>query len=116
MEDIWPTGQSHEQVEERVIELANLVPLDNSEWIYSQEFEQFLDAWWTLAKYYEINTDTVISVETMSEYVAYARLLQRIMHDSTLNSKYRQQAEDQMEVLDGCINEVIKEAVSNRNQ
>src|SRR5215211_6816758 len=74
MEEIWPVGKSRGQLEERIFELANSVPLADAtagdyDWLYSQELDQFIEAWWTLAKYYEINTDTVIGVEAMSEYV-----------------------------------------------
>lgn len=116
MEEIWPTGQSRSQVEARILELANSVPLDNSDWVSSEQFQEFIDAWWTLAKYYEINTDTVIGVEAMSEYIYFARLLRRMISDSILDPKLRQQAEDQMESLEACLDEVIKEAVSNLNQ
>jgi hypothetical protein len=100
--------------------LANSVPIADAtagdyDWLYSQELDQFIEAWWTLAKYYEINTDTVIGVEAMSEFVYYARLLKRIMCDSTLDPKLRQQAEDQMQALDACMDELIKEAVTNLN-
>ena len=115
MDEIWPEGKTRVELEERIFELANSVPLENSDWLYSEQLDQFIEAWYTLAKYYEINSDTVIAVEAVSEYVSYARLLKRVMRDSTIEPRHRQQAEDQMSALDAYTDELIKQAVSNLN-
>lgn len=119
MEEIYSKDQNRSQLEGRIVELAESVPMGSSDsdldWLYSQQFDQFIDAWRALARYYAENTDTVISVEVVSEYVSYARLLTRLISDNTLEPKFRQQAEDQMSRLDWVMDEVIKEAVSHLN-
>ncbi|MCI0550055.1 MAG: hypothetical protein L0287_03795 [Anaerolineae bacterium] len=119
MEEINSTDQNRSQLEDRIFELAESVPVGASDsdldWLYSQQLDQFIDAWWALAKYYEEHSDTEIGVEAVSEYVYYARILRRLMCDSTLDPKLRQQAEDQMSALDSYMDEVIKEAGTNLN-
>ena len=51
MEEIWPKGKTRAELEERIFELANNVPLEDVEWIYSEQLDQFIHAWYTLAKY-----------------------------------------------------------------
>ena len=120
MDEIWPTGQNRSQLETRIVELADLVPLGDTtlgevDWLFSQQLDEFIHAWWTLAKYYEEHSDTEIGIEAVSEYVNFARLLRRLMSNSTLDAKFRQQAEDQMSALDSFMDEVIKEAGTNLN-
>lgn len=117
MEEIYSTGPDRSQLEDRIVELAESVPVGPSgsdlDWLYDQQLYEFIDVWWALARYYSENRDTVIGVEVVSEYVYYARLLRRLMCDSTLDPKLRQQAEDQMRDLDSGMDEVVKEAVSH---
>jgi hypothetical protein len=120
MDDIWPEGKKRGELEERIFELANGVPLGDStkgefDWLYSHELDQFLDAWYTLAKYYEINDDIEIGVEAVSDYVAFVRLFRRILSDGTFEQRHRQQAEDKLNELDGNMDELIKQAVTNLN-
>jgi hypothetical protein len=120
MEQIWPENQSRSSLEERIFELGESVPVGDPtagdiDWLYGQQLDDFIDAWYTLAKYYEISGDTVISVETISYYVDFSRLLRRLMCDNNIDPKHRQQAEDQLQGLDAMMDEVIKEAGTNRN-
>ena len=115
MEEIWPKGKTRAELEERIFELANNVPLEDVEWIHSEQLDQFIHAWYTLAKYYEINDDTVIGVEAVSQYVHYARLLRRVTSDGTIEPRHRQQAEDKLGDLEGMMDEVFREAVSHLN-
>jgi len=115
MEDIFLTDQNRSQLEDRIIELAESVPVEDSNWPHSQQLDQFIDAWYDLGRYYAAHSDTVIGVEAVSEYVNFARLLRRLMCDSTLDPGLRQQAEDQMLALEGGMEKVIFEAVSNLN-
>jgi hypothetical protein len=115
MEDIFFTDKNRSQMEDRILELANGVPVQDSDWPHSQELYQFIDAWYDLGRYYAAHSDTVIGVEASSEYVNFARLLRRIMCDSTLETAFRQQAEDQLLALEGGMDKVIFEAVSNLN-
>jgi len=115
MEEIYSVDQDRSQIEARILELAESVPVGDSDWPHSQQLYQFIDAWYDLGRYYAAHTDTVIGVEVVSEYVNFARLLRRLMSDSTLEPKLRQQAEDQMRDLESGIDKVIFEAVSNLN-
>ena len=115
MKDIYFTDQNRSQMEDRILELANSVPLEDANWPHTQQLDQFIDAWYDLGRYYAAHSDTVIGVEAVSEYVNFARLLRNLMSDGTLDTKLRQQAEDQMQALEGAIDEVVKEAVSNLN-
>lgn len=116
MEEINAKGTDRSsEVENRIIELAHSVPIEDEEWLSSQQLHDFIHAWWLLARYYAKNNETVIGVEVISEYVDFARLLRKLMCDSTIDPKIRQQAEDNMVDLDGGIDEVFKEAISHLN-
>ena len=120
MDDIWPQGKKRGELEERIYELANSVPVGNEmkgelDWLYSHELEEFLDAWYTLAKYYEINDDIEIGVEAVGYYVEFVRLFRRILSNDRIEQSHRQQSEDKLNELDGNMDELIKQAVSNLN-
>jgi len=120
MDEIWQEGKTRPQLENHIVDMANNVPVSdpktgNFDWLYSQQLTEFIDAWYALAKYYEISSDTVVSVEAISEYVSYTRLFRRLMSDDTLDEKHRQRAEEQLTDLDSHMDEIIKEAVSNLN-
>ena len=119
MEEIYSTGHERKKLENRIVKLAESVPVGGSDselaWLYGQELDEFIDTWWTLAKYYEEHSDTEIGVEVVSEYVYYSRIFRRLICDVTLDPRIRQQAEDQMRDLDAGMDEVIKEAVSHLN-
>jgi hypothetical protein len=115
MEDIYFTDQNRSQLENRILELAESVPVGDPNWPHSQQLYQFIDAWYDLGRYYAAHTDTVIGMEIVSEYVNFARLLRRLISDSTLDHKLRQQAEDRMRDLESAIDKVIFEAGSNLN-
>ena len=115
MDEIRPKGKTRAELEERIFVLANSIPLEDLGWLYSEQLDQFVHAWYTLAKYYEINNDTLIGVEAVSAYVDYTRLLSRIMSDDAIEQGHRQQAQDKLSDLEAMMDEVFKEAVSHLN-
>ena len=120
MDNIWPRGKKREELEERIFELANSVPVGDEtkgefDWLDSPELEEFFAAWYKLAKYYEINDDIEIGVEAVSYYVEFVRLFRRILANGMIEESVRQQAEDKLNELEGNMDELIKEAVSNLN-
>ena len=104
-----------DQLEAYILELADSVPIDASEWTQSKELYKFIDAWHEFAKYYAKYTDTVMGIEALSEYVYFVRLLRKIMCDNALDARTRQQAEDQLSALESAMDDIIKEAGSNLN-
>jgi hypothetical protein len=116
MVEIYSKGMDRRELEKRILELARSVPVEDIEWLSSQQLYEFIGAWWALAKYYTENNDTVIGVELVSEFVNFERLLRRLMHDNTVDPEIRQRAEDQLLDLDAGIDEVFKEAISHLNK
>ena len=115
MEDIYFTDQNRSQMEDRIVALAESVLVEDSDWPHSQQLDEFIHAWYDLARFYAAHSDTIIGVEAVCEYVDFARLLRKLMGDSAMDAELRQQAEDQMFALEGGMEKVIFEAVSNLN-
>lgn len=108
---------SREFWENRIDERANAIPLTSGpDWINSEEFSLFIDAWFSLSKFYERYTDTVIGVDAFSAYVDFTRLLRVLITDNTVDLAIREAAQERIGELEGVMSEVIKEAGTNFNQ
>ncbi len=101
------------QLEARILEAADSVPLLELGWLESQELDHFIGTWLDLASFYASHTDTVIGLEAIREYDSFIRLLRRIMCDGTEDAQRRKLAEEHLLELEAALGEVIKEAVTN---
>jgi hypothetical protein len=107
-------NEERDQWEERVIEASNEIDNMQPDWFNSAEWDLFIDAWYNLVKYYEEHADTVIGVEVVREYHDIMRLFRRTLWDEKLSLDTRQQIEDKITGLEVVMDEIIKEAVTNK--
>jgi hypothetical protein len=107
-------NEERDQWEERVIETSNQINNLQPDWFNSAEWDLFIEAWYKLAKYYETHTDTVIGIEVVREYSDLMRLLRRMVCDEKLSLEVRAQVEEKIIELESQMDEIIKEAVTNK--
>jgi hypothetical protein len=107
-------NEERDQWEERIIEASNQVDNMQPDWFNSKEWDLFIEAWYNLSKYYETHTDTVIGIEVVREYSDLMRLLRRLLCDEKLNVEIRKQVEEKIIELEHPMDEIIKEAVTNK--
>ena len=107
-------NEERDQWEERIIEASNQIDNMLPGWFNSAEWDLFIDAWYNLVKYYETHADTVIGIEAVREYHHLIRLLRRTLCDEKLSLDTRQQAEEKIAELEGWMDEIIKEVVTNK--
>ncbi len=80
------------QVEDRIFTLARKVDTQDARWIDGEALAEFVDAWRSLARYYEWNRDTTIDAHLLKLYMRYAVSLRRVIEDERLSQRRRQQA------------------------
>lgn len=113
MDEMTIRGSNRSQMEVRIIESAENVPLLQIDWVNSQEFGYFIDTWIDLLTFYRLHTDTVIGLEAIGEYVSFMRLLRRLMSSDKVDASLRERAEEHLNTLEGVMEEIIVAAVSN---
>lgn len=101
--------------ENKILEAADRVPIDSnkSDWIYRGEFDSFVDAWYDLKRFYESHVDAEIGVRVVIEYIAYTRLLRRIMLDNAVEEQIRADAKEKLEALESSAEYTLWEAGAN---
>jgi hypothetical protein len=106
---------SRRDLEKRIVQTGEAIDLmkQDGSWLDDDEFRKFLDAWWDLNRFYEEHTDTVISIETIREYVDFVRLLRGMMVDDEIAKEFQQKAKDELEAIEYYMDEIIREGVSN---
>ena len=107
-------NEERDQWEEQIIEASNQIDNMQPNWFNSTEWDLFIDAWYNLVKYYAEHADAVIGVEVVREYHDLMRLLRRIICDEKLGLDTRQQVKEKASELEGVMDEIIKEAVTNK--
>jgi hypothetical protein len=107
-------NEERDQLEERIIEASNLIDNMQPDWCNSKEWDLFIESWYQLAKYYETHTDSVIGIEVVREYSNFVRLLRKLLCDEKLDLEIRKQVEEKIIELEGRMDEIIKEAVTNK--
>src|SRR5690349_17537738 len=107
-------NEERDQWEERIVEASNQIDNMQPDWFTSTEWDLFIDAWYNLVHYYEEHADTVIGVEAVREYHHIMRLFRRTLWDERLSLDIHRQIEDKIAELEGVMDEIIKEAVTNK--
>ncbi len=99
--------------EDRILERANSVPVMESQWFASREFLDFIDAWFDLARFFAFHGETTLGIEVVREYQDFMRLLRLQLLDKNNVEPLRTEIADRIIDLDGALEEIIKEAVTN---
>ena len=107
-------NEERDEWEERIIEASNQIDNMQPHWFNSAEWDLFIKAWYNLVKYYATQADTVIGIEPVREYHDLMRLLRRTLYDENLSLDARQQIKEKITELEGVMDEIIKEAVTNK--
>lgn len=107
-------NEERDQWEERIMEASNQIDNIQPDWFNSAEWDLFIEAWHKLIEYYERHTDSVIGIEVVREYTDFMQLLRRVRCDENLSVDVRAQAEEKIIELEGQMDEIIKEAVTNK--
>ncbi len=105
------------QIEERIVKTSQSVKViskPQGDWLNDNEVNEFLDAWYELVQYYQEHEDTVLDIEVVREYVEFVQLLNRLKSDINLSDQRRNRAEEILEELEANMDEVVKEAVTNK--
>lgn len=110
------TEMDRESLERRMVDLAIEIEADDSsvDWLRSQAYEAFMDAWRGLRDYHAAHTDPVMDIELVREYRDLSRLLRELMLNDKLSVEEKAQAEEELQGLEYWLEEVIAMAVSNR--
>ena len=107
-------NEERDRLEERIIEASNQIDNMQPDWFNSKEWDLFIESWYDLTKYYETHTDSVIGIEVVREYSDLMRLLRRLLCDEKLDLEIRKLVEEKIIELEGRMDEIIKEAVTNK--
>jgi hypothetical protein len=98
------------QIESSLLSCARKVDTSDKNWLDSQPFAQFIDAWHNLAHYYDWNADNVLDTHILKLYMRYAVLLRQVMEDKRRSQRRRQQAKrvlhDLNQHLDGVFRQI----------
>ena len=105
------------QIEERIVRASESVEVSKplGGWLDDKEIEVFLDTWYELVQFYQEHDDTMLDVEVIREYVRFVRLLNLLVSNMNLDDDHRDQAETTLEELEGYMDEIVKEAVTNKH-
>ncbi len=106
-----------QQIEERIIKSSESVKVVSEplgQWLNDKELVDFLDAWYELVRFYQEYEDTMLDIEIVREYAEFVQLLNQLLSDVRLDNQHRERARDVLEELEGSMNEIIKEAVTNK--
>jgi hypothetical protein len=106
---------SRKELEEQIVDNAEAVDLmkRDGSWLNDAEFAAFLKSWHDLKWFYTEQSDTVISIEVLREYVDYSRLLRRTATDDAIAREFQLLAEEALESLEYNVDEIIREGVTN---
>jgi hypothetical protein len=104
------------QIEERIVNTSKSVKVSkpSGSWLDDREITEFLDAWCELVEYYQEYDDTMLDVEVVREYVRFVRILNHLLSEVGLEEKHHEQAGTILEELEGYMDEIMKEAVTNK--
>jgi hypothetical protein len=103
-------GTQRRQIESSLLSCARKVDTSDKNWLDSQPFAQFIDAWHSLAHYYDWNQDTTLDAHVLKLYMRYAVLLRQTFEDTRAPQRRRQRAKailrDLNQHLDGVFRQV----------
>jgi hypothetical protein len=97
------------QIESSLLSCARKVDTSDKNWLDSQPFAQFIDAWHNLAHYYDWNQDNALNAHVLKLYMRYAVLLRNIMEDKRRSQSRRQQAKSVLRDLNQHLDGVFRQ-------
>lgn len=106
---------TREELESQIVDTADQIWVDRSksDWIQSQEFDDFIEAWRMLAYWHGQNTDAVIGMEAIKEYVNFSVIFRKMMLNERLTPEDRERAESGLGRLNIWLNEALTMGISN---
>jgi hypothetical protein len=106
--------QSRPYWENRIVECSYAIPFDKPGWFTGKEFDDFVDAWVGLKRYYTKSGEVVIGLEPIGVLNSVIRLLSREIYYQNPDAGIRDQAMEALAGLQAVILEVVTEAVMNQ--
>ena len=109
------TSVARYSLERRIADLANEVPVETppANWVTGPDFDNFILSWLDLKEYYELNDDTVIGPEVISEFIRISRELRHIVVNSEQTPDTREHASEQLTGLELTVELTLWEATNN---
>lgn len=105
-------------IEQEIVRCAlavNTVPNPPGGWLNDDEIDEFIDAWEDLILYYQGSKDFVVDIEVVREYHDFLRRLFDLVLDPELEAGLRERASEVLEELQGQMDELLKEAITNKH-
>jgi hypothetical protein len=109
------TNQARREIEQHIEALGWNVDIAKPDlaWLDDGELSDFIGAWAVLARYYAETDDSQMSMDAISTYVDFTRLLRRIALNPDVDESQRQLALDRLESLEAAMDDIIREGVTN---
>lgn len=85
----------------------------NLEWLDDNEWYEFEKAWSQLINYFASEGDTVIGPLALGAYADFIRLIRKALLYDELSPQRREQAEEAIIELEGVVDEILKETMTN---
>jgi hypothetical protein len=106
-------GIQRRQIEDNLLALARKLDTRDARWLEGQIFSDFLNAWRSLAQYYELSHDKSIDAHLLKLYVRFAALLRRVVEDERMTQRRRQRAKTALHDLNAHLDGVFRQIDRN---
>ena len=100
--------------ENKIVASSDAIPFDKPGWFNGKEFDDFVDAWNGLKRYYTRSGDVVIGLEATGVLNSLIKLLSQEIYYQ-VDKRIRGEAMDALAGLQASIGAVVTEAVMNLN-
>jgi hypothetical protein len=103
------------QLETAIEQTGRVIDVTKAElsWLDDPEWDVFLNACYDLVRYYAYQGDTVIGPLALGEFADFTRLLRKALLFDDLDKQRSSQAEEALISLEGWMDEVLKETMTN---
>jgi hypothetical protein len=106
-------GMQRREIEDNIVTLARKVDTRDARWLDGELFSDFIDAWHTLAHYYERSQDTTLDAHVLKTYMRYAVTLRHVFEDERLSKRRRVQAMASLNDLNNEVDGVFRQIERN---
>lgn len=106
-------GTQRRQIEDNLLALARKLDTHNARWLEGQVFSDFLNAWRSLAQYYEWSHDRTIDAHVLKLYMRFAVVLRRVVEDERAAQRRRQRARSALRDLNANLDGVFRQIERN---
>jgi hypothetical protein len=97
------------QIEDNLLALARKLDTQDARWLEGQVFSDFLNAWRSLAQYYEWSHDRSIDAHLLKLYMRFAVTLRRVIEDERMAQRRRQRAKAALHDLNAQLDGVFRQ-------